>query len=130
MKRLKTFKQMRPTEGTSSDPNSIPLESIGGKDKFSHFYFLVVLCVKNPYSFIFFILISVCFDSFVCFFSQYFVLHAPIICVDVFYASIVCILVFVFIFWYRYDFIFRHPTPKQNKTYQNHSRISTKRTKY
>lgn len=29
MKRLKTFK--RPNEGTSSDPNAIPLEAIGGK---------------------------------------------------------------------------------------------------
>lgn len=32
MKRLKTFKQ-RSTEGTSTDPNAIPLEAIGGKQQ-------------------------------------------------------------------------------------------------
>lgn len=31
MKRLKTFKQPRLSDGASSEPNTIPLESIGGK---------------------------------------------------------------------------------------------------
>lgn len=42
MKRLKTFKQVRPTEGTSNDPNAIPLEAIGGKSHHSCVFFLTV----------------------------------------------------------------------------------------
>lgn len=38
MKRLKTFKQVRPTEGTSNDPNAIPLEDIGGKSHHCVFF--------------------------------------------------------------------------------------------
>lgn len=56
MKRLKTFKQIRPTEGPStSDANAIPLESIGGKIHihvtfsfailFSYFVFGIVLII-------------------------------------------------------------------------------------
>lgn len=48
MKRLKTFK--RPNEGTTSDPNAIPLESIGGKIiqfcfflNFKHFSFVKII---------------------------------------------------------------------------------------
>lgn len=34
MKKLKTFKQSRSTAETSTDPNAIPLEAIGGKNGF------------------------------------------------------------------------------------------------
>lgn len=61
MKRLKTFKQMRPTEGASNDPNSIPLESIGGKHTHPLIVNFIPLFVASDlldHNFLCFVLIS------------------------------------------------------------------------
>lgn len=96
MKRLKTFKQVRPTEGTSSDPNSIPLESIGGKKYvFTHLNILypcfipIVFGILFPYWFL-------CLFWFISFISFLPNLHVSIVC------RFLC-LAFIFLFGFSHN---------------------------
>lgn len=54
MKRLKTFKQIRRSEGSSIDGNSIPLEDIGGKKKFFQVLYSMFLVFVLSFNFFFF----------------------------------------------------------------------------
>lgn len=70
MKRLKTFKQPRTSDGASTDPNVIPLEAIGGKICFFYYFFRPLLF---PFGFI---CKSFCnWFFFVCFVNFFF--HIP-----------------------------------------------------
>lgn len=84
MKRLKTFKHIRPTEGASTDPNAIPLESIGGKN-----IFLVLR--------VFFLVLFTClFDLFICFFPFRHVcmILCPVLC----FVFRICLVLYKFVF--------------------------------
>lgn len=117
MKRLKTFKQPRTSEGAITDPNVIPLEAIGGKIYF-FFIFYVLFC---------FCLVSFVnnfeIDFFVCFVNFSFSYPRTIACLYVHIGFVWFFVVAVFV-WFFFE--------SKTKTILNHflNKMNNKRRCY